>query len=111
MGMSLPERRQFEADVARLCRLVSLTPRWRPGEVDGEPVMLDVFGDVAVSFHGSWASALYRFYNHFDHDALVTLLGLIEATPGTSAEVHARRFLEMLHLGDGRADSDHSPAS
>ncbi|HWO65259.1 MAG TPA: hypothetical protein VNO31_35005 [Umezawaea sp.] len=96
--MSMHQRQHFDDEVQHLRQLVNRTPRWRPGDVDGQPVMIDDSGKVVLRFEGPWAPDLARLFTHLTYDVGIRLLALLEAAPGTSAQESAVRFLEALNL-------------
>ena len=101
--MTMHERNDFEDKVYRLRALINHTPRWYPAEVDGQPVMVESNGEVVLRFEGQWAPSVALLFAHLRYDVGIHLLALLEATPGTNAQEHARKFLVALRL-DGRTD-------
>lgn len=98
--MTARERRDFEDKVYRLRALINRTPRWYPATDNGQPVMVDGGDEVVLRFEGQWAPTVAELFTHLTYDTGIHLLGLLEETPGTRAQEHARKLLAALRLED-----------
>lgn len=98
--MTAIERRDFEDKVDRLRALINRMPRWYPSTDDGKPVMVDSGGEIVMRFEGPWAPSVADLFAHLTYYTGFHLLALLEETPGTRAQEHARKFLAALRLED-----------